>query len=57
MLPLAALLGEPGRPRRHARSPTRTATGPQLAEAVGYQSASPWTSGAFEVERCTLRNL
>ncbi|MFE0358217.1 TetR/AcrR family transcriptional regulator [Streptomyces nigra] len=57
VLPLATLLGEPGRPSWYARFLAQTAADPELAEAVGYRPGTPWTSGAVEAERRILRTL
>jgi AcrR family transcriptional regulator len=57
VLPLAALLGEPGRPSWYARFLAQTAIDPQLANAVGYRPGTPWTSGAVKAEQRILSSL
>ncbi|WP_078612880.1 TetR/AcrR family transcriptional regulator [Streptomyces canus] len=57
VLPLAELLGEPGRPSWYARFLAQTAADPVLANAVGYRPDSPWTSGAVKAEQRILRHL
>ncbi|WP_159074363.1 TetR/AcrR family transcriptional regulator [Streptomyces dioscori] len=57
VLPLAELLGEPGRPSWYARFLAQTAADPVLANAVGYRPDSPWTSGAVKTEQRILRHL